>query len=101
MSVHLIFVLVPLEADRPNDIVGWEYIHERTGLAERTIKDRKGGVKEIPLARRKPLGWFRGHVDKWLQDSAQAAQTPRTRAFKLLDRSRMRKRSKEVLHRES
>lgn len=90
MSVHLIFVLMPLEPDRSNDEVGWEYIHERTGLAQSTILARKGGIKELPLARRKPLRWFRGQVDEWLRKRAEEAATPRARAIKLLTRSKPR-----------
>jgi hypothetical protein len=78
--------------ENPNCEVGWEYIHERTGLAQRTITDRKGGVKDIALARRKPRRWFRGDVDKWLRERREAAKTPKQRAYRLLSRKGKRQK---------
>lgn len=71
MSVYILLVVAP-QPERDTDIVGAEYIHERTGLSLRTISDGKGGVREIPRARRKPAGWFRRDVDLWLEKRARA-----------------------------
>jgi hypothetical protein len=91
MSIFNIFLIMPPLPD-PHDIIGWEYIRERTQLAKSTILARKGGIKEIPLARRKPLGWFRGHVDKWLAECAQRAETPKQQTRRLLSRKGRRQK---------
>jgi hypothetical protein len=72
--------------EKPEDMVGWEYINQRTGLSERTIKNRTGGLREVPLARRKPMAWFRGHVDLWLKREFESAQTAKQKAYRLLNR---------------
>jgi hypothetical protein len=82
MSVF-IFLMLP-STDRPEDIVDAEYIARRTGLSKATVLSGGGGVKDIPRARRKPAGWFRGDVDDWLKrlyeaGRAQKMKQPRPR----------------------
>jgi hypothetical protein len=79
-----IFIVTP--APNPHDIVGADYIAERTGLSLRTINDGKGGVRSIPRARRKPAGWFRCHVDEWLKQRAEALKKPKSPFPRLVKR---------------
>jgi predicted DNA-binding transcriptional regulator AlpA len=93
MSVYLIFIPFQPDSEREDDLVGADYIAQRTGLAESSIIAGRAGIKEIPRVRRKPAAWRRGDVDEWLSQRAQAAQTPKQRALKLLDRSKPRKKN--------
>ena len=65
MSVFIFLLLPPVEA--PDDLVGWEYIHARTGYARSSIIVGRAGVKAIPVAANHPKRWRRGDVELWLQ----------------------------------
>jgi hypothetical protein len=99
LLIHLLthtLKVMQLPREKPEDMVDWKYIHERTGLSERTIKGCKAGLKEIPLARQKPMAWFRGHVDLWLRRQYESAQTAKEIAHRLLTRRKRAPRYPEL-----
>jgi hypothetical protein len=71
---------------RADDLVGVEYIMQRTGWAKRTILEGKAGTRAIPRISIRPARWRRADVDNWL--SAAAERKRRREQPRLLRRKR-------------
>lgn len=71
---------------RADDLVGPEYIQERTSYARRTILEGKAGLSAIPRMSVRPARWRRADVDAFLERLAE--QKRRQERPRLLRRKR-------------
>lgn len=81
MSVF-IFLICP-GADDGDDILGVEEVARLTGFAESTVRNRKAGLRRVPLARRKPLGWRRRDILAFVTPAPK--ETPAQRADRFVE----------------
>jgi hypothetical protein len=88
--IFIQFIILPVSDDSPDDIVGVEYFARRSGLSEKTIRNGKAGVRTVPKARRRPLGWLRKDVDAFL--TPKPKESAPQRAARLVEMKGRRRR---------
>jgi hypothetical protein len=76
---------------RADDLVGVEYIMERTGLARRSILQGKAGTRSIPRMTIRPARWRRGDVDSFLKGLQERKERQRQHNFRLMKPRQRRK----------
>ncbi len=82
----------PLE-ERPEDLVGVEFVARLFGCTESSARDGKAGTGDIPwIPGMRPKKCRRADVYAALRRKTEGATTPQQRALKLLDRSGARRK---------
>lgn len=73
MSVFILLI-PPVPDERPDDLVGADYVARRAGCTASSVRHRAAGTGEIPRVSDDPLRFRRGDVHDWLEKRINAAR---------------------------
>lgn len=83
MSVHLIFIVIPPSEERPDDLVGAEYVARRFGCSVSSVYAGKCGTQGVSTVSRDPWRAVRSQIEeehaKFIAPARPSPAAPRKR----------------------